>query len=277
MISDRVLHYLRSVTDAPDLSGTRYHLIREIGRGGIGTVYLAHDPALDREVAIKILDDPREARTIAKLDHPGIIPIHDAGTLPDGRAYYVMKIVQGARLDDWLLRHTGLPERLRVFVRICEPIAFAHARGVTHYDLKPANIMVGEFGEVLVLDWGTPGAATAQFMAPEQACGAEPGPRADVFALGRIMGILLKTETPIPRPLLSIQRKATEINPALRYDGARAMADDVAGWLDRTPVQAHRESLWERVARLFARHRTLAGLLMAYLLMRILLSFWIGR
>ena len=84
MITDRVLGHLRSIVDLPDLSATRYRLIREIGRGGIGTVYQAHDPVLDREVAIKIVEDSREARTTATLEHPGIVPVHDAGTLPDG-------------------------------------------------------------------------------------------------------------------------------------------------------------------------------------------------
>lgn len=277
MITDGVLHHLRDVVDLPDLSATRYHLIREIGRGGMGTVYLAYDPVLDREVAIKILDDSREARTVAKLEHPGIVPVHDAGTLPDGRVYYAMKMVHGERLDHWLPTHTGLPERLRTFLRISEPIAFAHARGVVHCDLKPGNIMVGECGEVLVLDWGAPGAATPQFMAPEQASLAEASVRADVFAMGRILSILLQMKAPIPKPLRSICRKATEINPDLRYDGAEAFAADVTAWIDRMPVQAHRESLWERFGRLFAKHGSLAAILIAYLVMRIILFFWIAR
>jgi serine/threonine protein kinase len=116
-------------------------------------------------VALKILEteDSRdalaarlalEARVLAKLEHPGIVPVHDAGTLADGRVFYVMKFVEGARLDKFLATVLSLSERLRLFLRICEALSFAHARGILHRDLKPANIMIGAFGEVLVMDWG---------------------------------------------------------------------------------------------------------------------------
>jgi serine/threonine protein kinase len=164
-----------------------------------------------------------------------------------------------------------------MFLRISQPLAFAHARGVAHYDLKPANIMVGEFGEVLVLDWAAPGRGTPQFMPPEQVTGSEVGPRADVFALGRILGILLQTGTRVPRPLRSIQHKATEFDQTLRYDGAQALAADITAWMDGMPVRAHNESITERLARLLRKHRALAGLLAAYLLLRIVLLFWFRR
>src|ERR1700733_7157347 len=156
MLSDRVLVRLKAAAQLPDLSGTRYGLIEEIGRGGMGVVYLAEDAELGRRVAIKVLEDGREARVLASLEHPGIVPVHEAGVLPDGRSYYAMKLMRGTRLDAFLEKTTHLPDRLRVFQRICEPVAFAHARGVVHHDLKPANIMVGEFGEVLVMDGGAP-------------------------------------------------------------------------------------------------------------------------
>ena len=184
MISDRVLARLKTAAQLPDLSGTRYRLIEEIGRGGLGVVYLAEDDELGRHVAIKVLEDPAEARVLAGLEHPGFVPVHEAGLLPDGRSYYAMKLVRGTRLDAFLEKATHLPNRLRVFQKICEPVAFAHARGVVHRDLKPANIMVGEFGEVLVMDWGAPGTGTPEFMAPEQKAGAALDGRADVFALG---------------------------------------------------------------------------------------------
>src|SRR5205085_2897820 len=87
-------------------------------------------------------------------EHPGIVPVHDAGALPDGRVFYVMKRVRGERLDAWALRHTDRRIHLRLYQRICEAVAFAHAHGVIHRDLKPENVMVGEFGEALVMDWG---------------------------------------------------------------------------------------------------------------------------
>src|SRR5207248_224584 len=91
---------------------------------------------------------------IARLEHPGIVPVHDAGELPDGRFYYAMKLVRGRRLDEEAVRLPELAARLGLFQKTCEAVAFAHAHGVLHRDLKPQNIMVGEFGEVLVMDWG---------------------------------------------------------------------------------------------------------------------------
>jgi serine/threonine protein kinase len=131
----------------------------------MGAVYAAEDEKLSRRVALKVLDAPdanaeltsrlmREARILAQLEHPGIAPVHDVGALPDGRVYYTMKLVQGLRLDKYIVQLESLSQRLRLFLRVCDAVAFAHARGVLHRDLKPANIMVGSFGEVLVMDWG---------------------------------------------------------------------------------------------------------------------------
>jgi len=128
MISDKVLARLKTAAELPDLSGTRYQIIEQIGRGGMGVVYLAEDTELSRKVAIKVLDDAHEARVLAALEHPGIVPVHDAGVLPDGRCYYAMKLVRGARLDAILEKTAHLPDRLRIFQKICEPVAFAHAR-----------------------------------------------------------------------------------------------------------------------------------------------------
>lgn len=192
-LSDEAVERLRAQAEAPDLSGTRYRLVKLLGRGGMGSVYLAEDTALGRRVALKVLDVPdpggelaarllREARILAQLEHPGIVPVHDVGTLADGRVFYTMKYVEGRRLDRLVPfqlteQSTGpsgpapgsspekdrtalggqppsIPDRLRIFERICQAVAFAHARGVIHRDLKPQNIMVGPFGEVLVMDWG---------------------------------------------------------------------------------------------------------------------------
>jgi serine/threonine protein kinase len=165
-----------------------------------------------------------EARVIARLEHPGIVPVHDAGMLPDGRVYYAMKRVDGKRLDQ-LAGGMALPERLRAFQRICEAVAFAHAHGVVHRDLKPENVMIGPFGEVLVMDWGvarvladgagessaSPGPAspssstaagtiigTPAYMAPEQAEGSTDriGAAADIYALGAILHFLLSGRAP---------------------------------------------------------------------------------
>src|SRR3954463_4278995 len=200
MISEPALDRLSGMFQRPDVSGTRYELVSILGRGGMGVVYLARDTVLDREIALKIVEPPShdatEARILAHLEHPGIVPVHDFGELPDGRLFYAMKRVRGDRLDRWLAAAPDLAGRLAVFVRVCEAVAFAHAHGVVHRDLKPENIMVGEFGEVLVLDWGIAElrgargelhgasgaiAGTPDYMAPEQARGdAAIDHRADV-------------------------------------------------------------------------------------------------
>ncbi len=164
-LSDNLVRRLRAVAEAPDLSGTKYRLLEKFAAGGMGAIYLAEDTQLQRRVALKVLHTPeasgelsarmwREARVIAQLEHPSIVPVHDVGELPDGRMFYVMKFVQGQRLDQYADAENALPNRLRIFQKVCEAVAFAHANGVIHRDLKPENIMVGAFGEVLVMDWG---------------------------------------------------------------------------------------------------------------------------
>src|SRR5262245_7387714 len=289
-LPDNVIGHLRESLDAPDLGGTPYVLGRELGRGGMGTVYEARDTRLDRTVALKALSPVegdaeaverlwREARTLARLEHPGIVPIHDVGTLPDGRPYYVMKRVEGSRLDEFLATRPSPGELCRVFLRICEPIEFAHSHGIVHRDLKPENIMLGPFGEVLVLDWGVAKSlgqderrglvmGTAGYMAPEQRAAGPIDARADVYSLGCL---LRAAGGPSPRALQSIVRRATEPDARRRYQNVRELSADVARFLDHLPVTAHRESWTERLVRILTRHRTLTLLVLAYLVMRVAL------
>jgi serine/threonine protein kinase len=237
-LSDATIAHLRAVSDEPDLSDTKYRLLNALGRGGMASVYAAEDTELGREVALKVIAaaDPdgalaarmlREARILARLEHPGIVPVHDVGSLPDGRIFYVMKRVRGRRLDELLPELLERAARLRIFERICEAVACAHAHGVLHRDLKPENIMVGEFGEVLVMDWGVAkvlrdsaeesvgapaaalhgGAAVTQhgtrigtpgYMAPEQVRGdvQAVGTQTDVWGLGAILHVLLQGGPP---------------------------------------------------------------------------------
>jgi serine/threonine protein kinase len=334
-LSDEVLGHLQAVTGADGdppgghLAASRYELIEVIGQGGMGTVYLARDHALDREVALKVVTlapgaaeasnpDSRlfaEARILAGLEHPGLVPVHDLGTLADGRVFYAMKRVRGCRLDayarDRLPDGRSRLELLRVFERICEAVAFAHAHGVIHRDLKPENVMVGSFGEVLILDWGLaklrcvagqPGelAGTPGYMAPEQVRGAvdEVDERTDVFALGAILLFLLTgspapspaaavsvatadraravgpapPSPPVPKALAAICRKAMAGEPQRRYSGAAEVAADLSCFLAGQPVAAYPETLVRRMLRLARRHATpLLLLLLAYVVMRLVL------
>ena len=186
-LSDKALDRLRDAADLPNLAGTRYSLIERVARGGMGVVYAAEDEKLGRRVALKVLDTPdrgaemarrliREAQVLARLEHPGIVPVHEVGTLEDGRVFYTMKFVEGQRLDDYIRSVQSGSDRLRVFLRICDAVAFAHARGVLHRDLKPANVMVGPFGEVLVLDWGL-----AKILRDPVTAGTESDPEATIL------------------------------------------------------------------------------------------------
>ena len=222
-LSKNTLDHLRSVVNE---SGERYELMERIGEGGMGTVYAAEDTQLGRRVALKVLKaagGDAESRILARLEHPGIVPVYDAGVLADGRSYYAMRLIEGVRLDVYAEQAHSLSERLRVFEKICEPVAFAHSRGVVHRDLKPSNIMIGSFGEVLVLDWGVPGTVfgTRGFMAPEQESGAADE-RTDVFALGRVLRVL--TGEDAAKPLRAIAEKASAPKPEDRY-GERGGVD----------------------------------------------------
>jgi serine/threonine protein kinase len=283
-LSDDAVAHLREIAEQPELTGTRYELVREVGRGGMGIVYEVHDRELARNVAMKVVDEMWrvEARIIAALEHPGIVPVHDAGTLPDGRLYYTMKLVRGTRLDAWARAGHPRTEKLRLFARICEPVAFAHANGVVHRDLKPENVMVGEFGAVLVMDWGVARLSedeervivgTPGYMPPEQARGDTADARADVYALGAILQFLLHGET-IPRALDAIVKKAMQPNVAARYADARELAEDVLRFADGEPVTAYRENVLERTGRFVTRHRALVAMLLAYLLMRTIVLLW---
>jgi len=216
----------------------RYRLGAELGRGGMGRVVEAFDTLLGRTVAFKeVLPNAasslarrfrREVEITARLEHPSIVPLYDAGTTPDGRPYYVMRRVTGQPLDQLIARTRSLGDRMAFLPNMlaaCEAIAHAHKRGVIHRDLKPGNILVGELGETVVIDWGLakvlgekdfntneptlPSSAdslqtqigsvfgTPGFMAPEQARGEEQDTAGDVFALGACLYHVLAGRPPV--------------------------------------------------------------------------------
>jgi serine/threonine protein kinase len=286
-LSDDAVARLRDVAEWPDFAGTRYTIQREIGRGGMGVVYEAEDAALARTVAIKVLDNAvasshaaarmrREAQIIAGLEHPAIVPVHDVGELADGRVFYAMKLVRGLTLDAFARDH-ALSELVRIFLRVCEAVAFAHAAGIVHRDLKPQNVMIGEFGSVLVMDWGLAtsedgdaSGGTPGFMPPDRST----GPAADVYALGVMLQSLGAT---LPRRLQAIASKAATAAAADRYANARELADDIGRYLDGLPVTAYRENAFEKAARWIERNRAIITVLLAYIAMRVIVFFWIRR
>ncbi|MFY9610516.1 MAG: serine/threonine-protein kinase [Blastocatellia bacterium] len=362
-LSDNAVERLREQADLPDLGSLKYLVIHKLGSGGMGTVYLAQDVDLGRKVAVKVMKEAdrtgalasrmtREARIVALLEHPSIVPIHDVGLLDDGRVFYAMKLVQGKRLDQFATGASSLSDLLRIFQKVCEAVAFAHARGVIHRDLKPENIMVGPFGEVLVMDWGvakvlsdgvpddasatdrgfevraiqdvdliatlplaggasgdTKGGTvigTPAYMAPEQAMGKTDllDQRSDVFALGAILYFLFTGRPPfehlgsldaraqttrklpprprqinqkIPRAIEAVCLKAMSDRREDRYASAEEIAGDVVRFLDGQPVSAYRENIFEKSGRWLGKNRFLVLLIVAYLIMRLIVFFWVGR
>lgn len=291
MISDAAVERLRTAAALPDC-GDRYDVRGVAGHGGMGTVFVVHDSVLGRDVAIKVVDVVdargerverlrREARILARLDHPAIVPVHDVGTLPDGRTFYVMKLIKGQRLD--AIADRPLPVRLDVFARILDAVGFAHAQGVVHRDLKPENVMTGAFGEVYVMDWGVAldGGSTVDravvgtpgFMPPEQERGQDVDLRADIYALGAILAWLAGPDAPAVQ---AIAHRAMRANPADRYQSVEALADEVSRFRQGLRVMAYEEPISERVVRIYRRYELPIVLLVAYVLVRFALILWKG-
>lgn len=246
-----------------------FERIEELGRGGMGVVYRVRDARLGRQAALKLLRPEargvlmkrfrRESEVTARLDHPGIPPVYEAGSTASGEQYLLIRLIEGEELADRIKRYHAegrSPERLRELLedllRLSEAVAYANGQGVVHRDLKPENVMVGRFGEVLVMDWGlarvleeeqdetlqfleleiaagegltlsgsvlgTPG-----FMPPEQARGEEVDVRADVFALGAILATILTGRPPIPgegsKELLAATIRGEVERPSQRLRG----------------------------------------------------------
>jgi serine/threonine protein kinase len=201
----------------------RYEVLGEHGRGGIGRVLRAYDKQLGRSVAIKELIKrgginevrfAREAMITARLEHPGIVPVHDAGRWPDGTPFYVMKLVAGRSLKELIDERRAVDERLGLLhhvIAVANAVAYAHGRGIIHRDLKPSNVIAGDFGETVVIDWGLAKelhtgddeplrtvahveltdagsvVGTPMYMSPEQTRGDYVDQRTDVYAIGAML------------------------------------------------------------------------------------------
>jgi eukaryotic-like serine/threonine-protein kinase len=246
----------RGAGGSADADGPRFRILRPHARGGLGEVFLALDPELNRQVALKELRARRafdaasqsrflrEAEVTGRLEHPGIVPVYGLGRYADGRPYYAMRFIEGETLKDAIQRfhRSGKAARgpgdrdlafrrlLRSVIDACNAVGFAHSRGVVHRDIKPENIMLGRFGETLVVDWGVakplsdagpegggwsslPGGAeeaaltvegavigTPQYMSPEQAEGDQGrvGAASDVYSLGATLYCVLAGRGPFP-------------------------------------------------------------------------------
>lgn len=286
-----------------DRSAERYEIHEEIGAGGMGQVFEAFDTVLGRRVALKCVRSgpedrsaamrfEREMALTARLQHPSIIPVYDAGLFPDGSRYFAMRLVEGDTLDKAIASTQSRQERFALVPgirRACEAVAYAHENGVVHRDLKPANILIGPFGETVVLDWGLakaledddafgdsvlttagdddgmtrPGAVmgTVGYIAPEISRGDAAAPWSDVFSLGRVLARLLDANegerTEAENDLAAIVARATADAPEDRYPHASALCDDLRRFEAGRAVLARDYSIRSRVIRFARRHRTL--------------------
>jgi serine/threonine protein kinase len=334
-------------------------------RGGLGSVYSATERNLHRRVAVKfilhkLVDDRescdrflQEAEVTARLEHPGVVPLYGIGSADNGQLFYYMRFIDGVTLDqaikehfvadDLTLREAGVDLEFRrllnSFVSVCKTIAYAHNRGIVHRDIKPQNVMLGRFGETIVVDWGlavpvvrddrfrasgeatlkpqspspsdassrTP-AGTPSYMSPEQLSGLVPTPSTDIYSLGATLYKILTGEPPfrhpnphelkqmvlegrvirprslrrsVPYALEAICLKAMSSQPALRYDTALDLAQDIENFLADAPVRAYSEPVTSRIARWSRRNRTATHIafaaMLGILVISGLASVWLGR
>jgi serine/threonine protein kinase len=259
--------------DVPQFIAGRFRIERELGTGGMGTVYLATHLGLERPVAVKIIKREcaadadvadrflREARTMAKLRHPNAAMIFDAGNLPDGRHFIVMEFVEGETLSQALAREGRFPasKAVDIATQICDVLEEAHRLGIIHRDLKPSNILLGKRG-VCVLDFGVAKVlassaestfthastgsgqliGTPRYMSPEQCLGQRVGARSDLYSLGVLLYEMLAGRPPFVDPLQSalLIKQATVPAPPLprlRQDIGRPLALAVHTLLAKRP------------------------------------------
>ncbi len=262
-----------------------------LGRGGMGEVRTAYDPRLGRDVALKTVIPgdtasasrlAREGMLTARLEHPGIMPVYEAGRGEDGRPWYALRLFTGRTLGQAIAEAPSAADRLRLVRHVldaAQAIAYAHGQGIFHRDLKPSNVLTGAFGETIVADWGLAcsleeaarseaGAGTPGYMSPEQTAGRPIDGRTDVYGLGAILAEVLTARPPddhgapavhdapdAPPELVAIAERALQRAPEDRYPNARAFADDLLAWFEGRRVGAHEYSTAQLVRRLVTRWR----------------------
>ncbi|MEM6690261.1 MAG: protein kinase, partial [Planctomycetota bacterium] len=240
--------------DDPLTKKTDYQILEVLGKGAMGLVQKAKQASIDRVVALKTIHQSqlerisdsqqkfvREAQITGGLDHPNIVPIHDMGVSEDGQLFYSMKMVDGIPWRN-LLKQNSREENLEILLKVCDAVGFAHSNSVIHRDLKPENVMIGQFGEVLVMDWGLAIhlekdfkqgfglGGTPAFMAPEMAAHDKGliGPKSDIYLLGAILYQVITGYPPHPGRTISDCVNAAKRNVILPIDDSESPLAKIA-------------------------------------------------
>lgn len=308
--------YDKNSSDGEDGVG-RYKVLGHLGTGAAGQVFEVQDLNFDRKIAVKFLhpqaadrsdrmfDFINEAKLSAQLEHPNILPIHDVNISDSGMLYFSMQKASGKSLKDLLddFQDEGhlskdirdINDRVTIIMKVCDAIAYAHSRGIVHQDIKPSNIMIGQYGEVVIVDWGTATyvdearsgrgelVGTPIYMAPEQARREQPDYTSDIYCLGSTLFHILLLRFPtwsdnldtfwemkkqgiinpvtrderkhVPGPLLSIVLKAMDPEPGLRYKSVRDLLTDLKAFQSGQKVKAHRDSIVDIWKRLYRHNK----------------------
>ncbi len=289
----------------------RYRHLTKLGQGAIGHVHAFYDNNCDREVAVKLMRSVspadyadaleqfiQEATSTATLEHPSIISVYNLDADNDGNIYMSMRRVNGHTLKDYVdriesdtldARAHATGELLQILVKVCEAVSYAHSQGVIHQDLKPENIMIGDFGEVFVIDWGACHGSTSEialtpaYMSPQQARGEQPQVSDDVYCLGATFFYCLTRRLPtdsakledlwlkkragiidepteeerarIPERLLAIALKAMDRDPLKRYRTVDEMGTDIKNYQSGLAVSAYSDSFFDFFARFVRTNR----------------------
>ena len=286
----------------------RYEIESTLGQGGSGIVYSAQDINLNREVAIKVLSNYKylkpsdikdfieEGQIVANLQHPSIIPIHDLKEDADGKLYLTMQKITGKSLKEYTKKPTdnsatfSINDAINIFIKVCDALSLAHSKNIYHQDIKPENIMIGEYGEVYVIDWGAAInnedqlSLTPQYMSPEQSAGFDADARSDIFNLGATIYHLLfkrylnKTQsikklftarqngtfpdTPqgkdtalVPAALQAIVFKAIAFDPDERYQTIEGLREDLINYQAGQAISVYKDTLYKFLERWVIRHK----------------------
>ena len=310
-----------------------YTLGKELGSGGQGIVRTGHDGALRRDVAVKTLRKElnssaesrrefiNEARLTAALDHPAVIPIYNLCSDADGNLHLAMKKLRGISLKEYLNstrerydnakisnfdEDAAMARRISLFIKVCEAMSYVHSRKIIHCDLKPENIMLGQYGEVYIVDWGIARCfgencersakimGTPRYTSPENLLGIPCDNRSDIYSLGVILfeivtlnpaftassasEIIARVKQgmldpvhhryglPISRDLAAVIAKATALEPEKRYQSADALTADLQAFRRGAEVSANPDNFWGRIIRWANRNRRKAAAVAAGLL-----------